>query len=84
MPHEYNQEAMDIISQWHRRIGHCCLEAIATMVKEPVTGPDPIPANMPSMEELDPYRKRLGCSSCQWVYGSVGGIDSGKRVLSGT
>jgi hypothetical protein len=54
------------------------------MVKEPVTGPGPIPAIIPSMEELDPYRERLGCSSCQGVYGSAGGADSGTRMLSGT
>lgn len=53
------------------------------MVKGPVTGPGPIPANMPSMEERDPYREQLGSSSCQGVYGSAGGADSGTRMLRG-
>lgn len=63
---------MDFLSLWHRRMGHCPLEAVVAMADGAATGMDP-PADMPSVAELGLYRERLGCSACLSVYGSASG-----------
>lgn len=65
---------MEFLSLWHLHLGHSPLEAIVAMADGAATGMN-LPANMPSMADLDPYREHLNCSACLSVHGSASGPD---------